>query len=209
MAFLAFEGLDGSGKSTLIRALADELKSQNTPYVQTREPGGTPLGERVRNFLIENDKQIIPTPWTELFLYEACRRQHVDQVIRPALQEKKWVLCDRYWASTYAFQAHGRQLDEQKVQQLNMWATEDVQPDLWVFLNLTLKQAQERCEERTAFHPLDRFEMEDPDFHQKVLSGYLKLQQSNQYGPWLVLDATQPTEVLLKQLLKEIQKRKW
>ena len=209
MAFLAFEGLDGSGKSTLIRALANELKSKNIPFVQTREPGGTPLGERVRKFLIQKDKEIVPTPWTELFLYEACRRQHVDQVIRPALKEGKWVLCDRYWASTYAFQAGGRELDKEKVQQANMWATEEVQPDLWVFLNLTLKQAQERCEERTAFHPLDRFEMEDVDFHKRVLQGYLELSKNDQYGPWLIIDANQPTEILIKKLLEEIQKRKW
>lgn len=209
MAFLVFEGLDGSGKSTLIHGLSKELKSKKVSFVQTREPGGTPLGEELRRFLLKRDDKLAPTAWTELFLYEACRRQNVDQVIQPALNRGDWVLCDRFWASTYAFQAGGRGLDEDKVQQANLWAAGDVQPDLWIFLDLSLEEAQTRWEERTAFHPLDRFELEKLSFHQKVRDFYKKLSKTNQYGPWLVLKASQSQEALLRRLTAELQKRKW
>ena len=209
MAFLVFEGLDGSGKSTLIQGLSKELSVKGLPFVTTREPGGTPLGEDLRKFLLRKDKERAPTAWTELFLYEACRRQNVDQVIQPALDRGDWVLCDRFWASTYAFQAGGRGLDEDKVQQANLWASGGVQPDLWIFLDLSLEEAQKRWEERTAFHPLDRFELEDLSFHKKVRDYYMKLSRTSQYGPWLTLNAVQPQDDLLNYLIQELKKRKF
>ena len=209
MPFLVFEGLDGSGKSTLIQGLASELEAQNTPVVLTREPGGTPLGEEIRKLLLKKDSQTTPTAWTELFLYEACRRQNVDTVIQPALKQGKWVLCDRFWASTSAFQAGGRGLDADKVLMMNQWAAGGLTPDLWVFLDLSLKEAQQRWEDRTAFHSLDRFETEDLSFHKKVMDFYHKLTKSDKYGPWLILKANQSQEALVSQLVHELKKRKW
>ena len=209
MPFLVFEGLDGSGKSTLIKSLAKELKNRSIPFVLTREPGGTPLGEEVRKLLLSAKEQNTPTPWTELFLYEACRRQNVDQVILPALKQKKWVLCDRFWASSSAFQSGGRGLDESKVMQMNSWAVGDLHPDLWVFLDLPLKLAQERWENRTTSQPLDRFELEALSFHERVRNHYIKMAQNSQYGPWLTLQADQETKELTKKLIQVLQEKKW
>ena len=210
MPFLVFEGLDGSGKSTLIKVLADQLAKKNIPVTQTREPGGTPLGEKIRNILLEtSDPKNIPTPWAELLLYEACRRQNVEQVIQPALQKGHWVLCDRYWASTSAFQSGGRELDEQKVSQLNQWVIGDLNPDLWIYLDLPLKEAQNRSKQRISFSPLDRFELEDLFFHEKVLNFYKKLTKDDTYGPWLILKATRSPEELLSSLMKELSNRGW
>ncbi|MDE0150904.1 MAG: dTMP kinase [Bdellovibrionales bacterium] len=208
MPFIVFEGLDGSGKSTLMQSLSQELKSQNLPVTTTREPGGTPLGEQIRNLLLKNGKDA-PTAWTELFLYEACRRQNVDHVIRPSLEKGHWVLCDRFWASTSAFQSGGRNLDEDKVLQINQWATDGLNPDLWVYMDLPLEEAQKRWENRTSFHPLDRFEMEKLSFHEKVRDYYNKMTKSQKYGPWLVLNATQSTETLVRELIQELKKRAW
>lgn len=209
MAFIVFEGLDGSGKSTLIQSLSKELKSRNIAFQKTREPGGTPLGEKIREVLLSKDNTTLPSPWTELFLYEACRSQNVAQVIKPALEKKQWVLCDRFWASTSAFQAGGRGLDEEKVLSLNLWAAQGVQPDLWILLNLPLEAAAKRWEDRTSYHPLDRFELEDLSFHKKVRDHYLKISKNNKYGPWLVMDASKPQEVLTKTLMDELSQRKW
>lgn len=208
MPFIVFEGLDGSGKSTLMKSLSQELKSKNIPVTTTREPGGTPLGEQIRKILLKHD-QNVPTAWAELFLYEACRRQNVDQVIRPSLEKGHWVLCDRFWASTSAFQSGGRNLDEEKVLQINQWATDNLNPDLWVFMDLPLEEAQKRWENRTSFHPLDRFEMEKLSFHEKVRNYYNKMTKSTKYGPWLVLNATQPTSDLVHELIQDLKKRTW
>ena len=208
MPFIVFEGLDGSGKSTLMKSLSQELKSQNIPVTTTREPGGTPLGEQIRKILLKHD-QNAPTAWAELFLYEACRRQNVDQVIQPSLEKGYWVLCDRFWASTSAFQSGGRDLDEEKVLQINQWATDGLNPDLWVFLDLPLEEAQKRWENRTSFHPLDRFEMEKLSFHEKVRNYYNKMTKSTKYGPWLVLNAAQPTSDLVRELIRDLKKRTW
>src|SRR5690606_10649295 len=103
MAFIVFEGLDGSGKSTLMRALSEHLRSIQKDFIVTREPGGTPLAEDIRNLLLRRDGEA-PVARTEVLLYQASRAQHVDCVIEPALQAEKWVLCDRFYASTIAFQ---------------------------------------------------------------------------------------------------------
>ena len=210
MPFIVFEGLDGSGKSTLIKGLADHLTQKGIPVTRTREPGGTPIGEKVRRILLDNSRaEDVPSPWTELLLYEACRRQNVEQIIRPALKEGHWVLCDRYWASTSAFQAGGRGLDEKKVTQLNQWAIDGLNPDLWVYLDLSLKEAQRRWEDRTSFSPLDRFELEEISFHQRVLDFYKKITQDSTYGPWLTLQASQSREELIEALMKDLVKREW
>ena len=135
MAFIVFEGIDGSGKSTLIGSLVERLKEKELRYKLTREPGGTPLAEEIREMLLRTEGES-PIPRSELLLYQAARAQHVEAVIRPSLGRKEWVLCDRYTSSTLAFQAGGREINEEQIVWLNDYATDKCYPDLWVLLDL-------------------------------------------------------------------------
>ena len=145
MAFIAFEGLDGTGKSTLIRGLAGQLQSRRLSVVLTREPGGTELGEEIRSLLLRTQGET-PSERCEWLLYEALRAQHVDMKIRPALHRGDWVLCDRYSASTLAFQSGGRGLGEEAVRWLSQQVTGDCLPDLWVLLDLSAQEASQRMD---------------------------------------------------------------
>src|SRR5688572_8822456 len=128
MAFLVFEGLDGSGKTSLIKLTAEHLTRNGITPLITREPGGTPLGEEIRKILLRKEGDT-PTPRCEILLYEAIRAHHVDQAIIPALQRKQWVLCDRFTPSSVAFQAGGRYLKAQDIEWLNEFAIGQTKPD--------------------------------------------------------------------------------
>jgi dTMP kinase len=209
MAFIVFEGLDGAGKSTLIKGLEATLSAQRINFVTTREPGGTRLGDDLRQILLKTQGEI-PSPKTELLLYEAGRAQHVDFVIRPALEKKSWVLCDRFTASSIAFQSGGRNLVQKDVEWLNNFATEKLCPDLTVLLDLTVEESQKRREKReieTNSHA-DRFEKEAADFHERVRKSYLALAKAEP-AKWLVLDASAPRDVALQKMLDELRKKKW
>ncbi len=203
MKFLAFEGLDGSGKSTLIQELKSQLTTKGQSVVVTREPGGTPLGDEIRHLLLRTSGDA-PVPRAELLLYEAARAQHVERVIRPAIANKSWVLCDRFTASSIAFQAGGRTLARHDIDWLNDFATAHVKPDLWVLLDLSTVEAQERIANRE----LDRFEREARDFHERVRAGYLALARENA-DDWLVLNAGLPMPQIRDRLIEELQKRGW
>ncbi len=205
MPFLAFEGLDGSGKSTLIQGLADELKSRSKTVVLTREPGGTALGEEIRKLLLENGP-CAPTPRAELLLYQAARAQHVDQLIQPALQRGEWVICDRFSASSLAFQCGGRRLEETQVRQLNLFATAGLQPDLNVLLKVSVETSEKRRSRRAL---IDRFEQEKSDFHQRVFEHYLE-QAKSEPNRWFVIDAeARKPQDLLVELLNGLATRSW
>src|SRR4051812_34780606 len=163
MRFLVFEGLDGSGKSTLMNALSGELKQRRIPFLVTREPGGTALGEALRPLILGQGPEA-PVPMAELLMYEAGRAQHVDRVILPTLKNGTWVICDRFTASTLAFQRDARGLDGTMVDQLNQWASYGIEPDLTILLNISLEESQARLSGRT--EEKDRFELEEPSFHQ-------------------------------------------
>lgn len=203
MAFIVFEGLDGTGKSTLIKGLQKELSAQNIDHVVSREPGGTALGEEIRQILLRCQGET-PSPRTELLLYEAGRAQHVDHVIKPALNKKQWVLCDRYDASSVAFQCGGRGLEIAEVEWLNRFATTGLKPDLYVLLDLTVEESVKRREHREA----DRFEREAEAFHQRVRDSYLQIAKK-ETGRWLVLNASQTPEELVRSLIQELKNRQW
>lgn len=203
MRFIAFEGLDGSGKTTLIQGIANALKHNGVPFCITREPGGTKLGEDLRHFLLKTDGEV-PTPRTELLLYEAIRSQHVDTFIRPQLKKGQWILCDRFIASSLAFQAAGRNLNEKDVSWLNMFATHNLIPDLTILLKLDPKQCKKRRQNRKE----DRFEKENFSFHQKILESYEKQAKENK-DSWFVINAELPKETVLSTVLKEFERRKW
>lgn len=200
MAFIVFEGLDGAGKSTLIRALSQHLESLNKTFVQTREPGGTELGDEIRNLLLRTKGQA-PVPRAELLLYQASRAQHVDCVIQPALAKKNWVLCDRFSASSVAFQSGGRQIERAQIDWLNHFSTAGLEPDLWVLLDIDADTAFSRMQGRE----LDRFESEKKDFHERVRQAYLQLADDKR--KWLTLSALETPEVLTEKMLEEFKKR--
>lgn len=209
MFFLAFEGLDGSGKSSLMAQLQTHLELKNRSYIKTREPGGTAVGDQLRHIILTKSAEA-PTARTELLLYEASRAQHVDLVIRPALERKQWVICDRFSASSVAFQAGGRKISGADVTWLNNFATGGLEPHLNILLDLTVEESQRRRQQRAfaAGESEDRIESEEASFHSRVREGFLQQARTNPKG-WLVLDASQTQEKLFSILLMELQGRKW
>ncbi|WP_041583478.1 dTMP kinase [Bdellovibrio bacteriovorus] len=208
MKFIVFEGLDGSGKSSLMAALERELQNRAINFLRTREPGGTPLGDEIRNMILRKEGPA-PTPRTELLLYEASRSQHVDQVIRPALAAGTWVLCDRFAASSVAFQSGGRAISEADVVMLNTFATGGLKADITVLLDLSVEESRRRRQGRGAVtgETEDRIESEADTFHENVRQSFLK-QSREDAAAWIVLDARETPEVLFKQLLQSLTERK-
>jgi dTMP kinase len=164
--FITIEGIDGAGKSTHIDALASRLRGLGEDVVCTREPGGTPLAEKVRElFLIES-----MDPLTEALLVFAARRDHIQKVILPALARGCTVLCDRFTDATFAYQGEGRGFDTEILAHLEEWVQADLQPDLTLWLDLPPQVAAQR---RSAVRNADRFEQQDIDFFTRVRAGYL------------------------------------
>lgn len=209
MPFIVFEGLDGSGKSSLMSALETELTSKKLPVLRTREPGGTPLGDQIREMILRKEGPA-PTARTELLLYEASRAQHVDQIIKPALQKNSWVLCDRFSASSIAFQAGGREISEDWVERLNEFATDNLIPDLTVLLDLTVEESRRRRNQRNAKggEGEDRIESEADSFHERVRRSFLD-QAKRDPRRWLVLNAAETPDALLETLLGHIRSLRW
>ena len=212
MIFLAFEGLDGSGKSSLMKQLEDHLVQQKIQITKTREPGGTVIGDQLRSIILtrNQEKSHSPTARTELLLYEASRAQHVDLVIRPALAAGRWVLCDRFTGSSIAFQAGGRLISVEQVRWLNDFAIDGVQPHLNILLDLTVDESKKRRRHRqdAGGSEEDRIESEAESFHHRVREGFLK---ESKVDPkkWLVLDASQKPDQLFQTLVLELRGRKW
>jgi len=166
--FIAFEGIDGAGKSSHVEWLAGRLRAQGRVVHVTREPGGTELGEKLRELLLGTPMHLE----TETLLMFAARREHLAQLIEPALACGEWVVCDRFSDATYAYQGGGRGLDRTKFQQLEHWVHGDLQPDLTLLFDLPLDVARERIV--LANRVLDRFEQERVDFHERVRQAYLE-----------------------------------
>lgn len=205
--FMSFEGLDGAGKSTLIQLLKLELERNHQKVLVTREPGGTPLGEELRQIIIRRSGDT-PTPRAELLLYEAIRAHHVDQLIQPQLESGAWILCDRFTASSIAFQAGGRQINETDVHWLNTFATSGISPSTTILLDLTFEQAKERQKRRHQNQSLseDRMEAESKEFHERVRASFLTQAEKNK-NSWIVLSAMQSPEDLLKELISKLRER--
>ena len=204
--FIAFEGIDGSGKSSLLKEISGDLRSKGLEVVETREPGGTPLAERVRELLVGDLSHLDPpAPLTELLLYMASRCQHAVSKIAPALDRGAWVLSDRYSASSVAFQSAGRAIDLETVVQLNRLVTAQAKPDLQVLLDVSVEVARERM--RASERKLDRIEAMDLDFHKRVRDSYLRQSQEH-FENWLVLDSERLSPIeLSKALTTELVRR--
>ena len=174
--FITFEGIDGCGKSTHLRLLAEELRMRGLAPVCTLEPGGTAIGQRIREVLLSNESKGL-SPLAELMLYAADRAQHVTEVISPAIEAGLIVMSDRHTDSTVAFQGYGRGLDLKLIEELNSLATAGVSPDLTLLFEITPDIAQRRFEGRTGEkkNRMTRFEDEAREFHGRVCEGYTRL----------------------------------
>ncbi|MDO5629611.1 MAG: dTMP kinase [Mobilicoccus sp.] len=190
--FIAFEGGDGAGKSTQVAALAEHLRAGGFEVVTTREPGGTPLGARIREMLLHADEV---SPRAEALLFAADRAHHVDTLIRPALARGAIVLTDRYVDSSLAYQGAGRALAVDDVAHLSTWATSGLVPDLTVLLDIDSTEGRTRRSGRTE----DRMETEAAAFHDRVRAHFRALAAAEP-DRYLVLDATLPVEELSEQI---------
>lgn len=168
--FITFEGVDGAGKSTHLEWFANALRQRGIDLLVTREPGGTPLGERLREILLNHPMHAE----TETLLMFAARREHVEQVIRPALQRGTWVISDRFSDASFAYQGGGRGVALNKLEQLEQWVHGDLQPDLTLLFDIPIEVARQRLANNIS---LDRFEQEQGAFFEKVRQAYLARSQ--------------------------------
>jgi dTMP kinase len=165
--FITLEGGEGVGKTTNLAFIEDYLTTRGVDLLRTREPGGTPLGERIRGLLLDSDGM---NSLSELLLVFAARAQHLDEVIRPALAAGRWVLCDRFTDASYAYQGGGRNLDLSVIGLLEQWVQAGLQPDLTLLLDTSIEVGMSRVRDRGA---TDRFESEHLGFFEKVRAAYL------------------------------------
>jgi len=186
--FISFEGIDGAGKSTHIGFVADLLARRGRQVVTTREPGGTPLGEKLRDLLL-HDKMHLET---EALLMFASRREHIAQVIAPNLAQGAWVLSDRFTDASFAYQSGGRGLPRAKLEALEAWVHADLQPDLTLLFDVPLEVARERLD---ATRTLDKFEREQADFFERCRAEYLR--RAAQFpARFAVIDSTRSIEAI-------------
>lgn len=202
--FIAFEGGEGSGKSTQIVRLRDYLLGQGHQVFATHEPGATPVGKAIRALLLDTDEPI--TPRSEALLFAADRAHHVQTEIRPKLAEGYHVLCDRYVDSSIAYQGAGRTLSMAEVARLSQWATGGLVPDLTVLLDIAPELGLARVDDRTWAAGPDRLEREQPAFHERVREGFRALARQHPER-YLVLDASRPVDELAAEIAAAVQAR--
>lgn len=190
---IAFEGVEGAGKSTQIRRVAEVLQQRGYSVLETREPGGTELGAKLRK-LVMAAEGTPPTPLTELLIYLADRAQHIAQLIRPALAAGTIVLTDRFSASTIAYQGYARGLDLTMVTQLDALARDGVTPELTVLLDCPVDIGLQRARGN------DRFHLEEQEFHQRVRRAFLRFAEED-HDRYCVVDTTQPREQVAEQVI--------
>ena len=185
--FIAFEGGDGAGKSTQVSLLREALESAGRTVTVTRQPGGTELGHQIRDLVLHGAHV---APRAEALLFAADKAHHVDQLIRPALDRGEVVLTDRYTDSSVAYQGAGRDLGAQEIHDLNMWAVDDLVPDLTVVVDISAQEGRRR---RGQVH--DRLEAEEDAFHEAIRAHYLAMAQGNPQR-YLVVDGTEAPEAI-------------
>ena len=204
--FITFEGIEGSGKTTQEQRVAEHLRARGRTVVVTKEPGGTPLADRIRAILLDSANVIDPI--AEVFLFAASRRQHTTEVIEPALARGEIVLCDRYADSTLAYQGFGRVIDLDRLRMLNQWATNALVPHLTLLFDLPEEVGLRRANARNAVATQDegRFEAEDLRFHRRVREGYLAMAVAEPKR-FVVIDADGTVDEVFARTLAKLQER--
>ena len=201
--FIVFEGIDGSGKTTQINQLSKWLKRanlipENNQLVITREPGGTKLGKSIRSLLLDTSKEKSPDSVTELLLYAADGSQHVNEIIRPALNKGDWVISDRFCGSTLAYQGYGRKLDIKLIKELETISTQGISPDITFLLDIPVEESIKRRKSRKE----DRIEKEGKEFLSNVSLGFNTLSKNNK---WKKISALKSKEDIIHEIKNEIK----
>lgn len=198
--FITLEGPDGSGKSTMLALLQEYLNKENIDFIVSREPGGTKIGEDIRGIILDVDNEMM-SPEAEALLYAASRAQHVSEKIRPALEEGKLVICDRFLLSSLAYQGVGRELGIERVKEINDFGTGNLTPDLILFFHVNPEVTLER---KTKDLGGDRLEQEGTEFHRKVYNGYMELLEMYPENIALI-DASKSIDEVFKQSICKIE----
>jgi dTMP kinase len=205
--FIVFDGAEGVGKSTHIRRVADLLQGNGTPCLTVREPGGTPVGDDIRGIVLHSSHDLAPA--TEALLFIASRAQHVERVIRPALEKGIVVLADRFFLATYAYQIEGRGLDEETVVAANRLATGGLVPDLTILFDLPVEEGLHRALIRSG---ADRVERSDRDFHTRVRDAFQRFatvrwqREHPEAGRIVLIDATGTEDAVQRRVLSALGK---
>jgi dTMP kinase len=202
--FITFEGGEGSGKSTAIKHVVETLTKEGYQIVLTREPGGTPISEEIRNVILDK-KNTAMDPKTEALLYAASRRQHIVEKILPALKAGQLVLCDRYLDSSLAYQGGARGLGIQEVYQMNQFATEGLEPDLTILFDIEPEIGLQRIAANSG-REVNRLDVEKLSFHHKVLDAFHLLAKQNP-NRYYVIDASKSPEEVAHEALAAIEQR--
>ncbi len=195
--FITLEGPDGCGKTTQSKLLVQFLRARGLDVVHTREPGGTPFAEALRNLLLDPNHKVSPV--TELMLFETIRAHHVEDLVQPALKQGKIVVCDRFTDSTVAYQGYGRGLDLKEVKNLNRVATAGLSPNWTIILDLPPEVGLRRIQEKKSGRATDRMEREEIAFHKKVRAGFLKIARQEPRR-CSVVSAAQDVEAVQEQI---------
>ena len=201
--FITFEGIEGAGKSTQAKRLAEYLKKENKKVKLTREPGGTKLGQEIRKILLTPTDENFP-PIAELFLYEADRNIHIHNVIKPFKEKGYYVISDRFIDSTLAYQGYARGLDINLIKELNRLAIQNVIPNITFLIDIPVEEGLNRIK-RT--RDMDRIEQEDIDFHKRLRDGFLKIAKDNPERI-VVIDGMQNPDKIFEQILTVLKNKK-
>ncbi len=199
--FITIEGTEGAGKSTSLNYIKDVLQQKGIVFITTREPGGTPIAEKIRELLLDKANTALCDD-AELLLMFAARTQHLNELIIPALQSGQWVISDRFTDATYAYQGGGRGLPWEKIAQLEQWVQGDLRPDATILLDIPVEQGMERVRSRGE---TDRFEEEQMSFFSRIREAYLRLARENPQR-YYIIDTRPAIEVVYQQLDRVLKK---
>jgi dTMP kinase len=205
--FLTIEGIEGVGKSTQVARLSATLSARGIAHVVTREPGGTPLAERIRRIVLDSHDEAV-SPTAELLLMFAARAVHLSNHVEPNLQAGRWVVCDRFIDATYAYQGGGRRLSVEHIRQLETMVVGARRPDLTVLLDAPVEQALQRARQRNAGAAADRFESERAEFFERVRDAY-HARAAAEPDRIAVIDAGESADSVASRILELLEMRSW